>query len=41
MIGNDWEEKLNIIWNSEGFKKISYNFCKNKHHEGICLKCFD
>lgn len=22
MIGNDWDEKLNIIWNSEGFKKF-------------------
>ncbi len=22
MIGNDWDEKLSIIWNSEGFKKF-------------------
>lgn len=22
MIGNDWDEKLNIIWQSEGFKKF-------------------
>ncbi len=22
MIGNDWDNKLNIIWNSEGFKKF-------------------
>ena len=22
MIGNDWDEKLNVIWNSEGFKKF-------------------
>lgn len=22
MIGNDWDEKLKIIWNSEGFKKF-------------------
>ena len=22
MIGNDWDEKLNIIWKSEGFKKF-------------------
>lgn len=22
MIGNDWDEKLNIIWNSDGFKKF-------------------
>ncbi len=22
MIGNDWDEKLNIVWNSEGFKKF-------------------
>ena len=26
MIGNDWDEKLNIIWNSEGFKNF-YNTC--------------
>ena len=23
MIGNDWDEKLKIIWNSEGFKKFN------------------
>ena len=22
MIGNDWDEKLSIIWNSDGFKKF-------------------
>lgn len=24
MIGNDWDEKLKIIWNSEGFKKFMH-----------------
>ena len=22
MIGNDWDEKLNIVWSSVGFKKF-------------------
>ena len=22
MIGNDWDEKLNTVWNSNGFKKF-------------------
>ena len=22
MIGNDWDEKLKVIWNSDGFKKF-------------------
>ena len=22
MIGNDWDKKLEVIWNSEGFKKF-------------------
>ena len=22
MIGNDWDNKLELIWNSEGFKKF-------------------
>ena len=29
MIGNDWDEKLQIIWNSSGFK----NFYKNIMNE--------
>ena len=39
MIGNDWDDKLNTVWNSEGFKKFitiinnEYKtktiFCKN------------
>ena len=23
MIGNDWDNKLELIWNSEGFKKFN------------------
>jgi len=30
MIGNDWDEKLNIIWHSEGFKKF-YNLVENEY----------
>jgi len=30
MIGNDWDEKLNIIWNSDGFKKF-YNIILNEY----------
>lgn len=30
MIGNDWDEKLNIIWNSEGFKKF-YQVVENEY----------
>ena len=30
MIGNDWDEKLKIIWNSEGFKKF-YRFIENEY----------
>ena len=22
MIGNDWDEKLDVVWKSEGFKKF-------------------
>ena len=29
MIGNDWDEKLKIIWNSEGFKKF-YRIIENE-----------
>ena len=29
MIGNDWDEKLKVIWNSDGFKK----FLKQVEHE--------
>lgn len=30
MIGNDWDEKLKIIWESEGFKKF-YKIIENKY----------
>ena len=30
MIGNDWDEKLNIVWNSEGFKKF-YNIIEKEY----------
>ncbi len=30
MIGNDWDEKLSIIWNSEGFKKF-YRIVENEY----------
>lgn len=32
MIGNDWDEKLNVIWNSEGFKKF-WNFVMREYDE--------
>lgn len=31
MIGNDWDEKLQVIWNSEGFKKF-YNIVENEYN---------
>ena len=34
MIGNDWDEKLNIIWNSEGFKKF-YHIVENEYNNKI------
>lgn len=30
MIGNDWDEKLSVIWNSEGFKKF-YQVVENEY----------
>jgi uracil-DNA glycosylase len=30
MIGNDWDEKLQLIWNSEGFKKF-YKMIENEY----------
>ena len=32
MIGNDWDEKLKIIWNSEGFKKFYVVEEEYSHH---------
>lgn len=34
MIGNDWDEKLSLIWNSEGFKKF-YNVVENEYNEKV------
>lgn len=30
MIGNDWDEKLSIVWNSEGYKKF-YNIIEKEY----------
>lgn len=32
MIGNDWDEKLQIIWNSNGFKNF-YNMILQKYQK--------
>lgn len=34
MIGNDWDEKLNIIWQSPGFKNF-YNIVMNEYEKKI------
>ena len=34
MIGNDWDNKLNIIWNSEGFKKF-YNIEEEEYKNKV------
>ena len=34
MIGNDWDNKLNIIWNSEGFKKF-YNIVEEEYKNKV------
>lgn len=31
MIGNDWDQKLELIWNSEGFKKF-YKIIENEYN---------
>lgn len=31
MINNDWDEKLNIVWNSSGFKKF-YSIVENEYN---------
>lgn len=36
VIGNDWDELLDNIWNSEGFKKFM-NVIKSKYHENTCF----
>lgn len=34
MIGNDWDEKLSLIWDSSGFKKF-YNLVENEYNNKI------
>lgn len=36
MIGNDWDEKLKTIWESDGFKKFM-NIIKTKYNENTCF----
>lgn len=36
VIGNDWDAKLNTIWNSDGFKKFM-NIVKEKYKETTCF----
>jgi len=40
MIGNDWDEKLDIIWKSEGFKKF-WNLIKNEYATKTIYPAFD
>ena len=40
MIGNDWDEKLSIIWNSEGFKKF-WSIIKNEYATKTVYPTFD
>lgn len=35
VIGNDWDELLNVIWTSNGFKKFM-NIVKEKYNESTC-----
>ena len=35
MIGNDWDEKLNIIWESDGFKKFYHLIEEEYSHKTI------
>lgn len=36
VVGNEWDEKLNSIWTSEGFKKFM-EIVKEKYKEGTCF----
>ena len=36
MIGNDWDELLKTVWNSEGFKKFMYTV-KQKYNTSTCF----
>ena len=40
MIGNDWDEKLDIIWKSEGFKKF-WNLIKKEYETKTIYPAFD
>lgn len=40
MIGNDWDELLENVWNSEGFKKF-YEIVKKEYSNKICYPEFD
>jgi len=40
VIGNDWDEKLDNIWKSEGFKKFM-ELVKEKYKETTCFPEFD
>ena len=35
MIGNDWDEKLNVVWNSNGFKKFM-DIIKKEYNTKTC-----
>lgn len=36
MIGNDWDDKLKTVWESDGFKKFM-NVIKEKYNKNICF----
>lgn len=40
MIGNDWDEKLKTVWQSEGFKKFM-SIIKTKYNENTCFPEFN
>ena len=40
MIGNDWDEKLNVVWKSEGFKKFM-SVIKHEYETKTCYPAYD
>ena len=34
MIGNDWDEKLSVIWNSDGFRKF-YSIIEDQYNNNV------
>ena len=40
MIGNDWDEILKSVWESDGFKKF-FNIIKNEYKEKECYPSFE